>query len=142
MMLLATAVAIIMAFDALMAHGARDAIGRGDGLVLLLLFMVFLYYTVGDRGFISCFDALSGEPHYLEERLPQGSTLKSSPVAAGDYLYVPTEAGDVHLVPLGTEYSVARTNSLSDQTFIASPAAAQGELYLRSLTHLFCIAED
>ena len=99
-----------------------------------------LYYTVSDGGVISCFDAKTGEPKYLEERLPRGSTLKASPIAAGDYLYVPTEAGDVHLVRLGPKYEVARTNTLSDQTFIASPAAAEGELYLRSLTHLVCVA--
>jgi cation:H+ antiporter len=48
MMLLATACAVVMAFDALLTPGAPDVIGRGDGLILLLLFMVFLYYTIGD----------------------------------------------------------------------------------------------
>ena len=36
-----------------------------------------LFYTVSDRGFISCFDAASGEPQYLEERLPRGFSLKA-----------------------------------------------------------------
>ena len=98
-----------------------------------------LYYTVSDRGLISCFDASSGEAHYLEERLPRGSTLKSSPIAAGDFLYVPTEAGEVHLVRLGPELEVVATNVFAEQVFIASPAAAEGTLYLRSLTHLFAI---
>jgi len=98
-----------------------------------------LYYTVSDRGLISCFDATSGEAHYLEERLPRGSTLKSSPVAAGEFLYVPTEAGEVHLVRLGPELEVAATNTFAEQVFIASPAAAEGTLYLRSLTHLLAI---
>ncbi len=99
-----------------------------------------LYYTVSDRGLVSCFDAESGEALYLEERLPRGSAVKSSPVAAGEVLYVPTEEGDVHLVRLGPEYQVAGTNSLPEQVFVASPAVAEGALYLRSLTHLFCIA--
>ena len=47
MMLLATAAAIIMAFDGALG-GEADVIGRADGLVLLLLFLVFLYYTIGD----------------------------------------------------------------------------------------------
>ena len=100
-----------------------------------------LYYTVTDRGMISCFDALAGEPLYLEERLPRGSTLKSSPIAAGDHLYVPTEAGDVHLIRLGPDYEVATTNTLTDQVFVASPAVADGDLYLRSITHLICISK-
>jgi outer membrane protein assembly factor BamB len=100
-----------------------------------------LLYTVTDRGLISCFDAASGEALYLEQRLPRGSELKASPIAAGDFLYVPTEAGEVHLVKLGPELVVERTNTLSGETFIASPAAAGGALYLRGLTHLFCLAE-
>lgn len=98
-----------------------------------------LYYTVTDRGLISCFDAATGEPHYLEERLPKGSTLKSSPIAAGEFLYVPTEAGEVHLIQLGPKYEVAGTNTLSEQVFVSSPAWAEGDLFLRSLTHLICI---
>jgi outer membrane protein assembly factor BamB len=100
-----------------------------------------LYYTVTDRGALSCFDAATGEAHYLEERLPRGSQLKSSPIAAGGLLYLPTEAGEVHLVKLGPKYEVERTNVLAEQVFIASPAVAEGALYLRSLTHLVCIAE-
>ena len=48
MMLLATAAVIVMSFDGVLAPDGQDAIRRGDGLVLLLLFLVFLYYTVGD----------------------------------------------------------------------------------------------
>jgi len=47
MMLLATAAAMAMAFD----HWFGDEptfFARGDGFVLLLFFVVFLYYTVGD----------------------------------------------------------------------------------------------
>lgn len=47
MMLLATAAVIVMAFDTRLG-AAPDHYGRGDGLLLLMLFMVFLYYTVGD----------------------------------------------------------------------------------------------
>lgn len=100
-----------------------------------------LYYTVTDRGLISCFDAASGEVHYLEERLPRGSQLKSSPIAAGELLYFPTEAGEVHLVRLGKKYEVAATNVLAEQVFVASPIVAEGALFLRSLTHIFCIAD-
>jgi outer membrane protein assembly factor BamB len=98
------------------------------------------YYAVTDRGFISCWDAATGEEHYVEQRLPRGSSLKASPIAAGEYLYVATEAGDVHLIELGDEYVVARTNTLSDQFFVASPVVtSEGELLLRSRGRLFCI---
>ncbi|MCP3914675.1 MAG: PQQ-binding-like beta-propeller repeat protein [bacterium] len=96
-------------------------------------------YAALDRGFLSCFDAKSGEGHYVETRLPRGSTLKASPVAAGDRLYIATEAGDVHVVKMGPEFEVLATNSHADQFFVSSPVVVEGNLYLRSQTHLFCV---
>src|SRR5688572_12633043 len=46
MLLLGTAAAIIMAFDRRLDGAAADILSRGDGLVLVLLFGVFLYYTL------------------------------------------------------------------------------------------------
>jgi cation:H+ antiporter len=47
MMLLATTAMVIMGFDRVLGVGA-DTYDRADGLLLLMLFLVFLYYTVGD----------------------------------------------------------------------------------------------
>ncbi len=47
MMLLATAAAAVLAFDAELA-GHKSVYERGDGLILLLFFFIFIYYTVGD----------------------------------------------------------------------------------------------
>jgi cation:H+ antiporter len=47
MMLLGTTAALIMGFDHVLGLGP-DIYDRADGLLLLLLFAVFLYYTVGD----------------------------------------------------------------------------------------------
>jgi cation:H+ antiporter len=49
MMLLALAAATVMAFDVSLGE-QRDAYARSDGLVLLLFFFVFIYYTLGDLG--------------------------------------------------------------------------------------------
>lgn len=48
MMTLASLAAILMAADALLGQGEHDAFGRADGWILLLLFCVFLYYTISD----------------------------------------------------------------------------------------------
>ncbi len=47
MMLLALAAAIVMSFDVVLGE-QRDAYARSDGLVLLLFFFVFIFYTLGD----------------------------------------------------------------------------------------------
>ena len=78
---------------------------------------------------------------YLEERLPRGTDLKASPLAAGNVLYVATEEGDVHMVALGEEFKLLGTNTLSDQFFVSSPIAVQGHLLLRGQGDLFCISE-
>ena len=48
MLLLATAVAFVFAIDADLAEDATSRYARGDGIVLLLLMSVFIYYTVVD----------------------------------------------------------------------------------------------
>ena len=48
MMTLAALFALVMAFDTGLMESSADVLSRGDGILLLLLFCVFLYYTVGD----------------------------------------------------------------------------------------------
>ena len=48
MMLLATTAAIFMGFDVFLRGAQEDVYDAGDGLLLLMFFLVFLYYTVGD----------------------------------------------------------------------------------------------
>ena len=48
MMLLASLVAAALGLDGLFVAGEANTFDRGDGVVLLLLFSVFIYYTLGD----------------------------------------------------------------------------------------------
>jgi cation:H+ antiporter len=48
MMLLATAAAFVMSADVFLRGAVVDAYDPGDGLLLLMFFLIFLYYTVGD----------------------------------------------------------------------------------------------
>jgi len=48
MMMVATAAAFVMSLDGPLDGGGPNRFDRPDGLVLLLFFSVFLYYTVGD----------------------------------------------------------------------------------------------
>lgn len=99
-------------------------------------------YFISDSGMLSCFDAVSGKPYYHQQRLPKPYNFKSSPVGAAGKLYLATEDGDVVVVKMGAEYEVLATNTLTDQVFIATPAVADGSLYLRSQEALYCIRES
>jgi outer membrane protein assembly factor BamB len=98
-------------------------------------------YVVTDTGMISCFDAATGKPHYQQQRLPQPYNFKASPVGANGKLYLATEEGDVVVVRMGDRFQVLVTNTLDNQSFIASPVIVDGTIYLRSRTHLFAIGE-
>jgi outer membrane protein assembly factor BamB len=96
-------------------------------------------YVLTDTGMLSCFEARTGKPYYQQERLPKPYSFKSSPVGANGKLYLASENDDVIVVRMGEKFEVLATNSLKDQTFIATPAIVEGEIYLRGQNTLFCI---
>lgn len=98
-------------------------------------------YLLTDSGQLSALNATTGTPHYQQTRLPGPANFKASPVAISGKLYLATEEGNVIVIKMGPTYEVLANNALTDQSFIATPAVAQGDLYLRSRTHLFRIAE-
>jgi outer membrane protein assembly factor BamB len=98
-----------------------------------------ILYLLTDSGMLSALDAKTGKPHYLQQRLPKPYQFKSSPVAANGKLYLATESDDVVVVRMGPAFEVLATNTLAGQTFIASPAIANGEIYLRGQNTLFAV---
>jgi outer membrane protein assembly factor BamB len=96
-------------------------------------------YVVSDAGLVSNIDAATGRPYYAMQRLPKPYNFKASPVGANGKMYLATEEGDVVVVRLGDQFEVLSTNQLRDQSFISSPVILDGQLYLRSRTHLFRI---
>lgn len=99
------------------------------------------YYTLSDNGLLSCFNATTGEPYYQQKRLPQTDSFKASLMGAGDKLYMASESGMVTVVKMGEQLEVVASNLFDDHFFVATPIVAEGELYLRSKTHLFCISD-
>lgn len=98
-------------------------------------------YMLTDNGMLSCLDAATGKPFYERTRLPKPYNFKASPVLVKDRLYLSSEEGDVIVVKAGETFEVIATNTLADQSFIATPAVSGGTMYLRSETHLFAIKE-
>ncbi len=101
-----------------------------------------ILYFVTDRGMANAFDAVTGEKHYHQQRLPESYSLKASPVASHGKLYIATEQGDVVVLKMGKEFEVLTVNKMGDEVFIASPVIVDGRLYLRSEDELFCISSS
>ena len=60
-------------------------------------------------------------------------------------MYFVSRSGDIYVIQLGAEFkllSVNRVSSGSDESiFNSTPAISDGELFLRSSSTLYCIAE-
>ncbi len=97
-------------------------------------------YVLTDTGMLSCLDTQTGRPFYQQTRLPATHSFKASPVGANGKLYLASENDDVIVVKMGETFEVLATNTMKDETFIATPAIAGGEIYLRSQKRLYCIA--
>jgi outer membrane protein assembly factor BamB len=92
-------------------------------------------YTLSDDGVLSCLDARTGRVHY-QQRL--GSTYSASPLFAGGNIYVQSEDGTGTVVKAGRQFEELARNAL-DERSLASYAAADGALFIRTARHLYRI---
>ena len=97
-----------------------------------------LGYFCFDNGVLSVYQLSSGERLY-QQRLGAGSSgFSSSPVMAGDHLYVTNEEGHTFVLAPGRDYKLLAQNELGE-TVMATPAIADGVLYFRGRKHLFAV---
>ncbi|HIF30857.1 MAG TPA: serine/threonine protein kinase [Planctomycetes bacterium] len=97
------------------------------------------YYTLLDRGFLTCHNATTGEEIYGKNRFPSGSSFTASPWAYNGKLFFLSETGETHVVEAGPEFKLLHTNSL-DELCLSSPAVSQGKLLIRTVSKLYCIS--
>ena len=125
--------------DARMSSGRRAA--RAAATWPRRILWDNLIYAADRNGLLTCLDFKSGTTAFKEKL--RGSVIEtSSPVAVRDRLLFVLETGETVVLQPGREFKVAGRNSLSDGTeFRASPAIADGRIFLRSQSHLYCIGE-
>jgi outer membrane protein assembly factor BamB len=102
-----------------------------------ILYGDYLYIST-DNGIVTCLDARTGEVVYLGGRMPVPSTFTASPVAFADKLLYTSEEGQTFVVKAGPTHEILRTNSVDEPVF-ASPALADGTIFIRGERHLFAI---
>ena len=99
-------------------------------------------YLVTTFGSIVCLDLATGKK-LNEERLAGTGSLGgswSSIVVAGDRLLVPNQSGEVFVFKAGPGLELLATNTAGDEITCASPAVADGQLFLRTYKALWCFA--
>jgi outer membrane protein assembly factor BamB len=97
-------------------------------------------YLLSDAGVMTCIDALTGEVKYEGGRVPVPAKFFASPIAFDDKILLTSEDGDSFVVKAGPVHEVLRTNSVGEPVY-ASPAVANGAIFIRGEKHLFKIAD-
>jgi outer membrane protein assembly factor BamB len=92
-------------------------------------------YLLSDGGTLTCLDARGGTEHW-HERI--GGAYSASPLYAGGKIYVQSEEGVGTVIAAGTRFKQLGRSSLGERS-LASPAAADGALFIRTEKHLYRI---
>lgn len=111
--------------------------GRGSYMPTPLAYNGILY-VLANNGLFDAYNLKTGDEIY-RQRLPQvGSGFSASPVAADGKIYLTNEDGEILVIAAGDRFSHISTNSMGE-LLMATPALADGMMYVRSASSLFAI---
>lgn len=95
-------------------------------------------YLWGDRGVVTCVTAATGE---IRWRGRVGGTFSASPVAVGGTILNVSIDGDVIVLADGDSFEELGRTALGEECR-ASPAVADGRIYIRSVSRLRALAAE
>lgn len=87
-------------------------------------------------GRAECLDVRTGKAHWKETL---SGTLWGSILRAGDRLYMANLEGKTFVLRASPKFELLATNDLAEPTY-AALAASDGELFVRTYKHLYCIS--
>jgi len=94
-----------------------------------------LLFTFHDQGQVVCRDAQTGAEKWSEK---PGGRFFGSPICIEDRLYCMSTEGEVVVIKAADRYEILSVNPLGEKTQ-ATPAIADGIMYLRTLTKVFAL---
>lgn len=109
----------------------------GAPYISSLVYAGGLLYMANDVGIVTAIDASTGE-RVWQERL--GGIFSASPVAADGKVYLVSETGETIVLGAGRPPEVLARNGIGERS-LASPVISQGQIFLRTDDHLFCIGK-
>ncbi|MEQ9408699.1 MAG: PQQ-binding-like beta-propeller repeat protein [Fuerstiella sp.] len=92
-------------------------------------------------GISAAFNLKDGSTVWTKKRIGNFGNYYASPIAAGEFIYVPGENGRIVVLKSGPELEVLSKNDVGD-SLIATPAIADNRLYVRTLHKIFCFSEE
>ena len=129
---------------------AKGRLEDGDGLLWtherdtpyvpsLLLYDDTLYFFKHFKSILSVLDATTGKPRRDIQRLESLGSVWASPVGAAGRIYVFDRRGKALVFEHGPEFKVLAETEI-DGVVDATPAIVDGEIYVRTRDHLYCLA--
>jgi outer membrane protein assembly factor BamB len=98
-------------------------------------------YVLTDGGLLSCLDAKTGELKYEGGRVPTPTTFFASPVAFDGKVLLTSADGETYVIKAGPKYEIIEANNIGEPVY-ASPAIANGRIYIRGDRNLYCISSS
>jgi outer membrane protein assembly factor BamB len=97
-------------------------------------------YMVRNGGVLSCLDVTSGKLVY-RGRLGTPGPFFSSPIAAGQHLYMGSGDGVMAVVAAGDTLKVLARNDLGEPIFATPAVSSEGVLYVRTASALYAFGD-
>ena len=96
------------------------------------------FWMISDTGWLSSFDAQTGKRSFMEQL---GRHHSGSPVLADGHVYLTDDDGITYVLKAGGTFEVVARNPLPEQCAASPAALAQGQIFLRTWGHLYCIGK-
>ncbi|HSH20677.1 MAG TPA: PQQ-binding-like beta-propeller repeat protein, partial [Draconibacterium sp.] len=120
--------------------GVKWSHQRGGSYMGTMLVYGDYLYNAAWNGKLTCYNAITGEQVY-SEKVGEGNSYTSSPVAADGIIYIADNDGKVYSVKAGPEFQLMETNNLGETT-MSTPAIADNYLFFKTIGHLVAISKN
>ena len=98
-------------------------------------------FVVKESGFSASFDAQSGDTIWMQKRIDNPAHYYASPITGDGKIYVTGENGYIVVLKQGPRRVILAKNDMGSSC-VATPAIADGHLYVRTSKTLYCLSED
>ncbi len=96
-------------------------------------------FLVKNGGISACFDAKDGTAVWEKKRIGNLGEYYASPIAGDGKIYVTGNSGHIIVLQQGPKVKTLAKNDVGEPC-IATPAIADGRLYVRTINKLYCFA--
>ncbi len=116
-------------------------INKGNTVCTPIFHEGHLYWASEEGGIAWCINAATGETVYQERLTPAPGLIYASGVLAEGRIYYPSREKGTYVVSAKPKFELLARNVIESDTsvFNGTPAISEGQLFLRSDKHLYCV---